>query len=133
MKCENCGRNEEPASSIAAASTAERRSIRSGQGDRDGGAAPDFRPEFLNRIDDIIVFRALTEQDIEEVTRRMLKTVAGRMETMDIHLDASDEAVKELAKEGFDPRYGARPLRRAIQSKVEDAVAVEDDKLVVTK
>ena len=82
-----------------------------------------FRPEFLNRIDDIIVFRALTEQDIEEVTRRMLKTVAGRMEAMDIHLDASDEAVKELAKEGFDPRYGARPLRRAIQSKVEDAVA----------
>ena len=80
-----------------------------------------FRPEFLNRIDDIIVFRALTEQDIEEVARRMLKTVAGRM------------AVKELAKEGFDPRYGARPLRRAIQSKVEDAVAVEDDKLVVTK
>ena len=83
-----------------------------------------FRPEFLNRIDDIIVFRALTEQDIEEVARRMLKTVAGRMEAMDIHLDASDEAVKELAKEGFDPRYGARPLRRAIQSKVEDAVAV---------
>ena len=82
-----------------------------------------FRPEFLNRIDDIIVFRALTEQDIEEVARRMLKTVAGRMETMDIHLDASDEAVKELAKEGFDPRYGARPLRRAIQNQVEDAVA----------
>ena len=92
-----------------------------------------FRPEFLNRIDDIIVFRALTEQDIEEVARRMLKTVAGRMEAMDIHLDASDEAVKELAKKGFDPRYGARPLCRAIQSKVEDAVAVEDDKLVVTK
>ena len=82
-----------------------------------------FRPEFLNRIDDIIVFRALTEQDIEEVARRMLKTVAGRMEAMDIHLDASDEAVKELAKEGFDPRYGARPLRRAIQNQVEDAVA----------
>ena len=109
-----------------------------------------FRPEFLNRIDDIIVFRALTEQNIEEVARRMLKAVADRMETMDIHLDASDEAVKELAKEGFDPKYGARPLRRAIQSKVEDAVAekmldgtlktgdtaklaVEDDKLVVTK
>ena len=108
-----------------------------------------FRPEFLNRIDDIIVFRALTEQDIEEVARRMLKTVAGRMEAMDIHLDASDEAVKELAKEGFDPRYGARPLRRAIQSKVEDAVAeklldgtlkegdtaklaVEDEKLMIS-
>ena len=109
-----------------------------------------FRPEFLNRIDDIIVFRALTEQDIQEVARRMLKTVADRMETMGIHLDAGDAAVKELAKEGFDPKYGARPLRRAIQSKVEDAVAeklldgtlkegdtaklaVEDEKLVVTK
>ena len=109
-----------------------------------------FRPEFLNRIDDIIVFRALTEQDIEEVARRMLKTVAGRMESMGIYLDATEEAVKELAREGFDPKYGARPLRRAIQNKVEDAVAermldgtlntgdtaklaVEDNKLVVTK
>ena len=82
-----------------------------------------FRPEFLNRIDDIIVFRPLTEEDIREVARRMLKTVSTRMETMGIHLDASDEAVAELAKEGFDPKYGARPLRRAIQSKVEDAVA----------
>ena len=80
----------------------------------------------------------------------MLHTVSARMETMGIHLDASDEAVAELAKEGFDARYGARPLRRAIQSQVEDAVAekmldgtlkegdtakltVEDDKLCVTK
>ena len=109
-----------------------------------------FRPEFLNRIDDIIVFRALTQEDIQEVARRMLNTVSARMETMGIHLDAGDEAVAELAKEGFDPKYGARPLRRAIQSKVEDAVAekmldgtlkagdtakltVEDDKLCVTK
>ena len=86
---------------------------------------------------------------IEEVARRMLKTVADRMESMGIHLDVSDEAVKELAWEGFDPQYGARPLRRAIQSKVEDAVAekmldgtlktgdtaklaVEDGKLVVS-
>ena len=109
-----------------------------------------FRPEFLNRIDDIIVFRALTEQDIREVARRMLESVSSRMETMGIHLDASDEAVAELAKEGFDPKYGARPLRRCIQSKVEDAVAekmldgtlaagdtakltVEDNKLCVGK
>lgn len=109
-----------------------------------------FRPEFLNRIDDIIVFRSLTQADIQEVARRMLKTVSARMEAMGIHLDASDEAVAELAKEGFDPKYGARPLRRAIQSKVEDAVAekmldgtlktgdtarltVEDDKLLVSK
>ena len=77
----------------------------------------------MNRIDDIIVFRPLTEQDIQEVARRMLKAVSARMEAMGIHLDASDEAVAELAKEGFDPKYGARPLRRCIQSKVEDAVA----------
>ena len=82
-----------------------------------------FRPEFLNRIDDIIVFRALTEDDIREVARRMLKNVSERMEAMGISLDASDEAVAELAREGFDPKYGARPLRRAIQNKVEDAVA----------
>ena len=109
-----------------------------------------FRPEFLDRIDDIIVCRALTPADIQEVARRMLRTVSARMETMGIHLDASDEAVAELAKEGFDPKYGARPLRRAIQSKVEDAVAekmldgtlqngdtarltVENDQLCVTK
>ena len=82
-----------------------------------------FRPEFLNRIDDIIVFRALSEENIREVARRMLRTVSARMEAMGIRLDASEEAVAELAKEGFDPKYGARPLRRAIQSKVEDAVA----------
>ena len=109
-----------------------------------------FRPEFLNRIDDIIVFRALTEEDIREVARRMLRAVSARMEAMGVRLDASDEAVAELAREGFDPKYGARPLRRAIQSKVEDAVAeklldgtlkagdtarltVEDEKLLVTK
>ena len=109
-----------------------------------------FRPEFLNRIDDTIVFRALTQEDICQVARRMLKTVAVRMETMGITLDAGDEAVAALAKEGFDPKYGARPLRRAIQSLVEDAVAermldgtlaagdtarlvLEDEKLCVTK
>ena len=82
-----------------------------------------FRPEFLNRIDDIIVFRALTQDDIREVARRMLSTVSARMEAMGIHLDASEEAVAELAREGFDPKYGARPLRRCIQNQVEDAVA----------
>ncbi len=82
-----------------------------------------FRPEFLNRIDDIIVFRALTQADIQEVARRMLRTVSERMSAMGIQLEATDEAVAELAKEGFDSKYGARPLRRAIQNKVEDAVA----------
>ena len=109
-----------------------------------------FRPEFLNRIDDIIVFRALTQADIQEVARRMLNAVSKRMAAMGIGLDASDEAVAELAREGFDPKYGARPLRRCLQNKVEDAVAermldgtlksgdtakltVEDDKLLLTK
>ena len=109
-----------------------------------------FRPEFLNRIDDIIVFRSLTAENIREVARRMLKTVSDRMETMGIHLEASDEAIAELAKEGFDPQYGARPLRRAIQNRVEDAVAeqmldgsleagdtarltIENDKLCISK
>ena len=82
-----------------------------------------FRPEFLNRIDDIIVFRSLTEADIREVARRMLSAVSARMETMGLHLNASDEAVAELAKAGFDSKYGARPLRRCIQNQVEDAVA----------
>ena len=109
-----------------------------------------FRPEFLNRIDDIIVFRALTEEDILEVARRMLDTVSARMEAMGLHLRATGEAVEELVREGYDAKYGARPLRRCIQSKVEDAVAermldgtlkagdtaaltVEDSKLLVTK
>ena len=95
-----------------------------------------FRPEFLNRIDDIIVFRALTEPDIEEVARRMLKTVAARMETMGIHLDAGDAAVKELAREGFDPKYGAaaeKLLEGTLKEGDTAKLTVEDDKLVVTK
>ena len=82
-----------------------------------------FRPEFLNRIDETIVFRRLTEQDIQEIARRMLRATSRRMESMGVKLEADDQAVAELAREGFDPRYGARPLRRAIQEKVEDAVA----------
>ena len=82
-----------------------------------------FRPEFLNRIDETIVFRQLTEENICEIARRMLNLTAKRMEEMGVKLEVEDEAVKELAKNGFDPVYGARPLRRAIQNRVEDAVA----------
>lgn len=82
-----------------------------------------FRPEFLNRIDDIIVFHRLTQDDITEIARRMLKATEKRMAAMGVKLEADDAAISELAKEGFDPKYGARPLRRAIQNKVEDAVA----------
>ncbi len=82
-----------------------------------------FRPEFLNRIDEIIVFRQLTQENIVEIARRMLAVTGGRMAQQGITLQADDDAVAELARDGFDPQYGARPLRRAIQSMVEDAVA----------
>ena len=82
-----------------------------------------FRPEFLNRIDEIIVFRQLTENNIRQIARRMLDVTGARMAQQGITLAADDDAVAELARDGFDPQYGARPLRRAIQSMVEDAVA----------
>ena len=82
-----------------------------------------FRPEFLNRIDEIIVFHQLTQDNIVQIARRMLDVTAGRMAQQGITLEAEDDAVTELAKDGFDPQYGARPLRRAIQNQVEDAVA----------
>ena len=82
-----------------------------------------FRPEFLNRIDEIIVFRQLTEDNIRQIARRMLDVTGARMAQQGITLETDDDAVAELARDGFDPQYGARPLRRAIQSMVEDAVA----------
>ncbi len=82
-----------------------------------------FKPEFLNRIDETIVFRQLTREDIVKIARRMLDNTGKRMAEKGITLAAEDEAVEALAKDGFDPQYGARPLRRAIQSAVEDAVA----------
>ena len=82
-----------------------------------------FKPEFLNRIDDTIVFRQLTEEDIVRIARGMLSRTAARMAEQGITLTADDDAVSALAKGGFDPQYGARPLRRAIQNTVEDAVA----------
>ena len=82
-----------------------------------------FKPEFLNRIDDTIVFHQLTEEDIVSIARGMLERTAARMAEQGITLTADDDAVAALAKGGFDPQYGARPLRRAIQNTVEDAVA----------
>ena len=82
-----------------------------------------FRPEFLNRVDDIIVFQQLTQPDIEEIARRMLRSLDKRLTDMELHSSVSDAAVAEIAKEGFDPVYGARPLRRAIQSRIEDPLA----------
>ena len=82
-----------------------------------------FRPEFLNRIDEIIVFHQLTEKNIRSIARRMLDTIGSRMAAQGITLQADDDAVAALAKDGFDSRYGARPLRRTLQTEVEDAVA----------
>lgn len=82
-----------------------------------------FKPEFLNRIDDIIVFRQLTQTDIEEIAKRMLSSLKKRVAKLEIEVDFSDESVKKIAEAGFDPVYGARPLRRAIQSKIEDTLS----------
>lgn len=82
-----------------------------------------FRPEFLNRVDDIIVFHRLTQEEIAQIAASLLTQVAVRMADMGIVLQWTDAAKAHLANVGFDPVYGARPLRRAIQSQVEDLVA----------
>lgn len=82
-----------------------------------------FKPEFLNRLDDIIVFNQLEQSDIKEIAKRMLKSLQKRTHDLGIELDFTDAAITELAKEGFDKTYGARPLRRAIQSKIEDKLS----------
>ena len=82
-----------------------------------------FKPEFLNRIDETIVFRQLTEEDIVKIAHRMLSVTGKRMAQQGITLASDEDAVAALAKDGFDAEYGARPLRRSIQNTVEDAVA----------
>lgn len=82
-----------------------------------------FRPELINRIDEIIVFNRLTEDEIGQIADGMLHQVANRMEEMELTMEWTEAARAHLVKAGFDPVYGARPLRRAIQSEVEDLVA----------
>lgn len=84
-----------------------------------------FRPEFLNRVDDIIVFQRLTKENIKEIASRLLAVLQKRVEDMGIEVTFSDEAVSKIADAGFDDVYGARPLKRAIQSKIEDALSEE--------
>ena len=109
-----------------------------------------FRPEFLNRVDSVIVFHQLSREDIKKIASNMIATVAARLEGLGIGLDVTEEALDKLAEQGFDPVYGARPLRRTIQSVIEDTVAekmlegvlkigdtaaavLENDKIVVNK
>ncbi len=82
-----------------------------------------FKPEFLNRVDDIVVFDKLTSNDIEAIASRMLKGIKDRLCDLNIKAEFTESAVKAIAKEGYDPVYGARPLRRAIQSKIEDKLS----------
>jgi ATP-dependent Clp protease ATP-binding subunit ClpC len=79
-----------------------------------------FRPEFINRIDEIIVFRALTEEQIHEITRLLLDRLARRLRAQEIEVDFTDDAIELLAREGYDREFGARPLRRTIQRLVEN-------------
>ncbi|EYE88935.1 ATP-dependent Clp protease ATP-binding protein [Fervidicella metallireducens AeB] len=92
-----------------------------------------FRPEFLNRIDDIIVFHQLDEKHIEEIVDLMLKNVIERLHNLDIHVEYTEAAKKHLSKAGFDQTYGARPLRRAITKAVEDKISEEMLKGVIKK
>ncbi|MBE6776876.1 MAG: ATP-dependent Clp protease ATP-binding subunit [Ruminococcaceae bacterium] len=80
-----------------------------------------FRPEFLNRVDDVIVFSKLSKDETQEIAEKMLKNLAGRVENIGIELKFADTVKSVLAEKGFDAIYGARPLRREIQSKIEDA------------
>ncbi|MFC1687647.1 AAA family ATPase [Patescibacteria group bacterium] len=82
-----------------------------------------FRPEFLNRFDNIVVFKPLAFEEIVQITGLMLNQVAKRLSVKGITLQASKEAMEELARTGFDPKFGARPLRRAIQEQVDNALA----------
>jgi ATP-dependent Clp protease ATP-binding subunit ClpB len=84
-----------------------------------------FRPEFINRIDEVVVFHALADDSIRSIARIQLKLLAARLAKMEYGIEIADAAVAELAKAGFDPVYGARPLKRAIQSQIENPLAKE--------
>jgi ATP-dependent Clp protease ATP-binding subunit ClpC len=84
-----------------------------------------FRPEFLNRLDEIIVFRQLSRDEVKEIAEIMLKEVFNRMEEKGIHLSVTDAFKERLVEEGYNPSYGARPLRRAVMRLLEDSLAEE--------
>ena len=84
-----------------------------------------FKPEFLNRIDDSIVFHSLDEAHITKIVDLMLKEIQVRLEENELTIEVSPEAKALIVKEGFDSEYGARPLRRAIQRLIEDSLADE--------
>jgi ATP-dependent Clp protease ATP-binding subunit ClpC len=84
-----------------------------------------FRPEFLNRVDDVIVFHPLTQEEINQIVDLMLKQVNKQLKVQGMSLEVTPEVKELLAKEGYDPNYGARPLRRAVQRVIEDPLSEE--------
>lgn len=92
-----------------------------------------FRPEFINRIDDIIVFHSLTSDDLDKITRLMLDEVSKRIAEREIYLSFSEETTAFMTKSGFDTAYGARPLRRAITKELEDTLSEEMLKGIIQK
>jgi len=84
-----------------------------------------FRPEFLNRVDEVIVFKQLTPEQMRQIVDLMISRVRKQLLAQDILLEVSTKALDFLAEQGFDPSYGARPLRRAIQQHIEDPLAQE--------
>jgi ATP-dependent Clp protease ATP-binding subunit ClpC len=84
-----------------------------------------FRPEFLNRVDEIVVFHQLSREQIKEIVGLELAKVIREVNAQEMHLEVTEEGKELLAKKGWDPQFGARPLRRAIQREVEDELAEE--------
>ena len=84
-----------------------------------------FRPEFLNRLDEIIVFRQLTKNEVKDIAEIMLKEVFSRISEKGINLTVTDPFKERLVEEGYNPSYGARPLRRAVMRLLEDSLAEE--------
>jgi ATP-dependent Clp protease ATP-binding subunit ClpB len=90
-----------------------------------GEVKANFRPEFVNRIDEIVVFHALDEANIRSIAKIQLKYLQARLAKLEMALEVSDTALAELATAGFDPVYGARPLKRAIQQSIENPLSKE--------
>jgi len=84
-----------------------------------------FRPEFLNRVDEIIVFHALEKPHLKEIVTLMAEQLMKRLKEQEMDLELTDAAKEKITEEGFDPEYGARPLRRAIQKFIEDRLSEE--------
>jgi ATP-dependent Clp protease ATP-binding subunit ClpC len=82
-----------------------------------------MRPEFLNRIDDIVMFRKLEKEQLRDIVRLLLERTSKRLASREVSLEVTDAAVDRLAEVGYEPEYGARPLRRVIQREIDDRIA----------